>query len=61
MTKRQPSRLARALLETADDMYRTGVMDGATYEKITMRYLGDQAADGSTLLCCAATGERSLK
>jgi putative transcriptional regulator len=36
----QHSRLTRALLETADDMRRVGVMDAATHEKITLRHLG---------------------
>ena len=45
MTKKtQPSRLSRALLETADDMRHAGVMDAATHEKITLRHLDDQAA-----------------
>jgi putative transcriptional regulator len=45
MTKKtQPSRLTRALLETADDMRRAGVMDAATHEKITLRHLGDRAS-----------------
>lgn len=43
MTKMQPSRLTQALLETADDMHRVGVMDVATHEKITLRHLGDKA------------------
>jgi putative transcriptional regulator len=45
MTKKktQPSRLTKALLETADDMRRAGVMDAATHAKITLRHLGDQA------------------
>ena len=43
MTKTaQPSRLTKALLETADDMRRAGVMDAASHEKITLRHLGDQ-------------------
>ena len=37
-----PSRLTRALLETADDMRRTAVMDAATHAKITLRHLGDK-------------------
>jgi putative transcriptional regulator len=40
MTK--PNRLAKALIETADDMRRLGVMDTATHEKITLRHLGDR-------------------
>ena len=43
-TKRtHTSRLTRALLETADDMRRAGVMDAAAHAKITMRHLGDKA------------------
>ena len=42
MTK--PSdRLADALIETADDMRRLGVLDEAAHEKITIRHLGRQA------------------
>lgn len=37
---KKPSRLARALLETAKDMRRAGVLDEQTYAKITMRHLG---------------------
>ncbi|MGJ5179783.1 helix-turn-helix domain-containing protein [Bradyrhizobium oligotrophicum] len=32
--------LAASLLETARDMYESGVMDKAGYEKITLRHLG---------------------
>lgn len=39
----QPSRLTRALLETADDMRRAGVLDAADHEKITLRHLGGDA------------------
>lgn len=35
-----PSRLTNALLETADDMLRAGVMTSAAHEKITLRHLG---------------------
>ncbi len=35
-----PSRLTKALLETADDMRRAGIMDAAAHEKITLRHLG---------------------
>jgi putative transcriptional regulator len=42
--KKEPSRLTRELLETADDMHRVGLMDAATHAKITLRHLGDQAA-----------------
>ena len=37
------SNLSEAILEMADDQYRTGIMDKATYEKITLRLLGAQA------------------
>ena len=42
--KKKPSRLTRALLETADDMRRGGVLDAASHEKITLRHLGSKAA-----------------
>jgi putative transcriptional regulator len=38
----QPSRLTEALLETADDRRRAGVMDAAT-KKITLRHLGSKS------------------
>lgn len=38
--KTQPSRLTRALLETADDMRAAGILDEAAHEKITLRHLG---------------------
>jgi putative transcriptional regulator len=41
--KTQPSRLTRALLETADDMRGAGVMDATTHEKITLRHLADRS------------------
>ena len=41
--KTRSSRLTRALLETADDMRRAGVMDAVTHAKITLRHLGDKA------------------
>ena len=43
MKAKQPSRLTQALLETADDMRRAGVIDAAAHEKITLRHLGDKA------------------
>jgi putative transcriptional regulator len=39
-TKEKPSRLAKALLETAGDMRKAGLLDRATHDKITMRHLG---------------------
>jgi putative transcriptional regulator len=41
MTKK-PSRSAKELLETAEDMHGAGLLDRATYEKITMRHLGQK-------------------
>jgi putative transcriptional regulator len=41
--RKQPSRLTKALLETADDMRRAGIMDEMTHAKITLRHLGDKA------------------
>ena len=38
--KKKPSRLAKALLETAVDMRKAGLLDRATYDKITIRHLG---------------------
>lgn len=42
MAIRKLSRLTKALLETADDMHRSGIMDEATYRKITLRHLGKE-------------------
>jgi putative transcriptional regulator len=38
--KKKPSRLARAMLETAKHMRNEGVLDTEEYAKITMRHLG---------------------
>jgi putative transcriptional regulator len=43
MTTKEPSRLTKALLETADDMRRVGVIDALTHAKITLRHLGNKA------------------
>jgi len=40
---RKTDRLAEALIETANDMRRVGIMDAATHKKITLRHLGDRA------------------
>ncbi len=40
----KPRRLEKALLETADDMRRVGVMNDATSQEITLRHLGDKGA-----------------
>jgi putative transcriptional regulator len=39
--RKKPSRLTKALLETAADMRRSGILDRATYAKITMRHFGE--------------------
>jgi putative transcriptional regulator len=41
---KKPSRLTKALLETADDMRKGGLLDVAAHEKITMRLVGSQEA-----------------
>jgi hypothetical protein len=41
--KKKSSRLTMALLETASDMRRVGILDSASHEKITMRHLGGKA------------------
>ena len=41
-TRTVPNRLGEALVEMANDMYRLGIMDEATHEKITVRHLGKQ-------------------
>ena len=42
MAKKRASRLAGELMETAEDLHRIGLMDGATYGKITLRHLGPE-------------------
>ena len=42
--KKKVSPLAKALLETAGDMRKAGLMDKATHEKITLRHLGATSA-----------------
>ena len=44
---KKPSRMDRAILETARDMRDAGIMDEAAYSKITMRHLG-VAGDANT-------------
>jgi putative transcriptional regulator len=39
--KKKPSRLTKALLETAKDMRDGRILNAATHKKITMRHLGD--------------------
>ena len=43
MKKKKTSTLTQALLETADDMRKAGILDARTHEKITMRHLGSKA------------------
>src|SRR5260370_40456441 len=40
----KPNRLTKALLETAEGMRASGVLDRGTYDKITLRHLGGKAA-----------------
>jgi putative transcriptional regulator len=42
------SRLSKALVEMAGDQYRSGLMDRATHEKITVRLLGPQTFPTAT-------------
>jgi putative transcriptional regulator len=42
-TQSKLGRLTKALLETADDMRRVGVLTAAAHEKITLRHLGEAA------------------
>jgi putative transcriptional regulator len=37
---RKNSRMVEAILETAGDLHRLGIMDDEAYRKITVRYLG---------------------
>lgn len=41
--KKKISRLTTELLEMAEDQHRLGLMDKATFEKITMRHLGKES------------------
>jgi len=42
-TKKKTSRLTRALLETAEGMHDAGLLNRATYDKITLRHLGPKS------------------
>ena len=63
MTKTKAAgRLDEAILETADDMHRLGIMDGATHEKITLRHLGDKVEAATRYSCCwMSSGRRGLR
>jgi putative transcriptional regulator len=43
MKKKKTSALTKALLETADDMCKAGLLDAEAHEKITMRHLGSRS------------------
>ena len=43
-TKKKPSRLTKALLETARGMRKAGLLDRKTYDKITLRHLNPKHA-----------------
>jgi putative transcriptional regulator len=42
MTLEKPSRMTAELLEMAEAQHRLGIMDDASYRKITVRHLGDK-------------------
>lgn len=43
MATTNPNRLAREIAEMASAQRRLGIMDGAVYEKIMARHLGEKA------------------
>jgi putative transcriptional regulator len=45
--KKKTSSLTKALLETAGDMRKAGLLDRASHEKITLRHLAPQASPRS--------------
>lgn len=48
MTTTKPSRLAREIAEMAGAQRRLGIMDEATYQKITARHLGEKVLPTET-------------
>lgn len=48
--ERKPTRLTKAMLETARDMRQGGILDEAAYDKITLRHLGNAPAPMATPL-----------
>lgn len=50
MAKRTMSRMDEAILETAEDFRKGGLIDQGTYEKITLRHLGQEARQAPTPL-----------
>src|SRR5216683_2468210 len=57
--KKKTGRLTKALLETANDMRRVGILDAASHKKITLRHLGGKA----DIVCQPISGHaiRSLR
>ena len=45
MAQQKQSKLTKDLLAMSKDMHRSGIMDDATYDKITMRHLGLKAVE----------------
>ena len=41
-TTKRPSRLGKAIAEMAGDQFNAGMIDTATFEKITIRHLGER-------------------
>ncbi len=50
MKAKKISRLAEALLETAEGMHRIGIMDDETYRQITVRHLGKEPPAAAQLV-----------
>jgi putative transcriptional regulator len=57
--KTETSALPKALLETAGDMRKAGLLDKATHDKITMRHLG--AAGAPTVAPITAEQIRAMR
>ena len=53
--KKKVSPLAKALLDTAGDMRKIGLIDRASHEKITLRHLGASGAPNTAPI----TGRKS--
>ncbi len=49
-SKKKTSRLTRALLETAEGMHKAGLLNRATYDKITLRHLGPKNTPRAPLM-----------
>jgi putative transcriptional regulator len=59
MTKTKKTRLTKALLETADDMRRVGILTKPAHAKITKRHLGTE--DAVTAHPLSATEIRTMR